>query len=504
MPELGSDEALWLHRLANGQYCHAGEKLLHRLTEEGFVRVIDRGGAAELRRRQALLNEAASLRERARHIQRPGGLRSLALRLKPRARRIAINSAQRMRRRADEAEREAKKQWLSLSQRELLHIGLDAFVSDPDGRLLAITDPGRSAVREFLHSDAFERDFTSDERVRARAHLCLALRARLLDVGFEPDARVDLAAAILSRDYRDIELFDDINRLAVANNWGSYDRLPIVAHLCHVYAELSADDDGALRSSGLPSTAGAAGPASAGRFEGLWEWFRQGYDTARQHDLPPGYELRLATVAMLSRGVVDDPTCERLWSIAGKLRLAGWSMDSSTYVVAARLMGVRLPATQVVARVRRLFDEFSWGGHAGRSLLGPAASIAADSNLHVLSAKAVGAGLMHQESLCTGLSHRYDDLLRRIDASDHQAPPKAALLALMPGTSAANWDRLASVTEVIGADIPPPNDVPVAMLLLDSVCPEWADMSRFVWEVGSLLEIAEPVSVFNRYARRPL
>ena len=207
---------------------------------------------------------------------------------------------------------------------------------------------------------------------------------------------------------------------------------------------------------------------------------------------------------MLSRGVVDDSTCERLWSITGKLRLAGWSMDSSTYVVAARLMGVRLPATQVVARVGRLFNEFSWGSYVAGSLLGPAASIAADSNLYALSAKAVGAHVMDQESLGTGLSHRYADLLRRIDASDHQAPAKAALLALMPGTSAANWDRLASVTEVIGADIPPPNDVPVAMLLLDSACPEWADMTRFVWEVGSLLEIAEPVSIFNRYAHKPL
>ncbi len=504
MPELGSDEALWLQRLANGQYCHAGEKLLHRLTEEELVRVVDREAAIELRRRQALLNEAASLREKARRIQRPGGLRALALRRRSRARRTAVNAAQEMHRRAEEAEREAKKQWLSLSQRELLHIGLDAFVSDPDGRLLAITDPGRSAVREFLHSDAFERDFASHERVRARAHLCLTLRARLLDVGFEPDARVDLAAAILSRDYGDIELFEDINRLVVANNWGSYDRLPIVARLCHVYAELSADDDGALRSSGPPSSAGAVRPVSAGRSEGLWEWFRQGYDRAHQHGFPSGYELRLATVAMLSRGVVDDATCERLWSITGKLRFAGWSMDSSTYVVAARLMGVRLPATQVVARVGRLFDEFSWGGRGGGALLGPAASIAADSNLHALSAKAVGAGVMDQESLCTGLSQRYDDLLRRIDASDHQAPAKAALLALMPGTSAANWDRLASVTGVIGADIPPPNDVPVAMLLLDSACPEWADMSRFVWEVGSLLVIAEPVSIFNRHARKPL
>lgn len=503
MPEPDHDDMLWLLHLADGCYSPPGGERLQRLVDEGLVRAIEPGDVEALRQRQEALDEIDRLTEEARLTRRPGGLRSVVLWLSAGRRRAAVETARHLRQQADEIEREARQHWLGLSQRDLLHLHRESFISDPDGGLVGITDPGRAAVREYLHSERFEGTVVDAKSVNQRAERCLELRARMIGAGFKADPRVNLAAAILSRRYADIEVFSEINRLAAAANWGTYDRLPVIARMCSVYAARDAGGDGCPPVSAGPAHADSIPPPSAGAADDVWEWFRRGYGKAMEHSFPAGFELRLATLSMLSRGAVDDSACKRLRDISAKLRLAGWTMDTSTYVVAARLGRLLLTETGAAARARRMHDELSWGANAMRPMLTQAAGIAGDSNLFPLSAMASGAQVMEQQPLWDGLAQRYDDLVRMMD-DDDRAAPVAALLAIMPGTASGNRERLQTARGAIAEDITPPNDLPCALMLLDSAYPQWADATRFVWEAGSLLQGLDITSVFGMNKGRPL
>ncbi len=501
MPEPDHEDILWLLHLADGCYSPPGEQRLQRLVDDGLVRAIEPDDVEALRQRQEALDEIDRLSEEARLTRRPGGLQSFILCLSPGRRRAAVEAARGLRRQADEIEREARQQWLDLSQRDLLHLHRESFIDDPDGGLVGITDPGRAAVREYLHSEQFENTAADADALVRRAERCLELRARMIGAGFRADPRVNLAAAILSRRYADTELFSEINRLAAAANWGTYDRLPVIARMCQVYAAIQGDGTHACPLCAEPAGVGLA--ASPDAVDALWEWFRAGYANTMEHDLPAGFELRLATVSMLSRGPVDDAACERLRAISAKLRLAGWTMDTSTYVIAARLGRLLLSETEAAARARRMHEELSWGGNAMRPMLTQAAGIAGDSNLFPLSAMASGAQVMEQQPLWDGLAQRYDDLVRMMD-DDDRAAPVAAFLAIMPGTASGTWERLERARAAIAEDITPPNDLPCALMLLDSAYPQWADATRFVWEAGGLLQGLDITSVFGMYKGRPL
>lgn len=503
MPEPDHDDMLWLLRLADGCYSPPGEERLQRLVGEGLVRAIEPDGVEALRRRQEALDEIDRLDEAARLTRRPGGFRSFLLWLSPGRRQKAREAARELRNRAQEIERGARQHWLGLSQRDLLHVHLPAFISDPEGGLIGTTDRGRGAVREYLHSAVFENTVADADSLMQRAERCLELRARMIGAGFKADPRVNLAAAVLSRRYADIELFSEINRLAAGARWGTYDRLPVIARMCGVYAALDAGGEGCPPASAGAARADSIPPPSAGAADDVWEWFRAGYAKAMEHDLPAGFELRLATLSMLSRGPVDDAACRRLRDISAKLRLAGWTMDADTYVVAARLGRLLLSETEAAARARRMHDELSWGGNAMRPMLTQAAGIAGDSNLFPLSAMASGAQVMEQQPLWDGLAQRYDDLVRMMD-DDDRAAPVAALLAIMPGTASGNRERLQTTRGAISEDIAPPNDLPCALMLLDSAYPHWADATRFVWEAGSLLQGLDITSVFGMNKGRPL
>lgn len=473
MRQFGVEQTLWLHRLADGECSPISDEALDRFVANGLVRVISPSDADDVRRHERLLSEADALWEEARRAERPGGVRLVALRFAPAARRAARLAASQLRDRADESRREAQRQWLGLSRRTLVEFDLSLCAERPDGAFLSITDPGREAVRALIYSEEFEREVVEESAIQERAELCLKLRGEMLAAGFQKDARLDFAAALLSRCDRDIARFRELNRLMVHARWVNYDRLPLIAGLCQLDGE-AAD---------------------------VWERFWTSYETARRHDYPGGYETRIAVTAMLRRDDVDEPSCERLWEVLKRLRYDGWSMGQSTDPVAARLTGLRLSPTRIAARVQDLFKELARGPITGGPFLGLAASVAADTNLHPLTVKAEKAQVMQDPSRFSEFVSRYDELLPRAQDEGSRPTLLPAMLALMPGTAQGNRRRLDMAARAIHPHIPPPNALTLGMALMDSAYPEWFDATRFVWELGSLLMIDDPISVFTAYSR---
>jgi len=475
MPPLTREDALELRLIADGWPVSVAEDKLARWHKTGWVRLITPKDASAVRHHQDLDRDVEALRDQARRTERPGGLASVRLRLIPGARREARDSARALRNDADRRRDEAKEQWLGLSQRALVDIDLDLCAPHGDS-FLQITDRGRAGVRKLLFSPEFDTRIAHDEAIPDRVARFLDLRAQLLSGGFQPDPRVDLAAALVSRHDSDPERLRALNRLASQERWVNYDRLPIMAQLC-----------------GLDGDA-----------EAIWERFWAGYEFLRARGYPGEYETRLTVANLLRGGDVDDAACDRLWEIAKRLRLDGWSMSQSTDPVAGRLSALRLSPTLIASRVQSLFKQLERGASLRGPLFALAASVAADSNLHALSAKAQSAEVMEAVSPFTEFETRYDEGLALLPADPQQAPVTAfisVMLSRMPGTMAANVGRLQLVARGLAEHVFPPCAAPLSLLLIDAACPDWFDATRYVYEIGSLLPISEPTSIFTAFTR---
>jgi len=468
--DLTLPDARFLTSTANGRGPRAASASdVIPLIEAGFVQLIPPSQAEALLQYLSRVARAQQTRDAAHALLR-GGPTSRLLPWLARRRRA---QAEDLARRADEIDGEARSQWIYLSSHELIGIDLGLCAEMPDGGYLRITDAGRLAVRRFLCSQGFEREHASAQTLGDRVQRFISLRGELVKAGFALDPRVDLAAAMLSRETGDPSRIMEMNRLATQARWRNYDRLPVVAAL-------------ALRE---------------GSVEAVWGRFLAAYEVLRRAGYDGTYETRLATVALMRAGEVDDAVRVRMWEVARRLRRDGWSLGQSTDPVAARLVGLRLSPTQIAARVRGLAQELARGSWTQGSYLDLAASIAADSNLHPLAAKDDSAQVLEAQSKYREFVDRYDTAIPRSPGDDTRPALPAALLAAMPGTVAGNLRRLESIVEAIGDSRSREASEPLAVMLLDGAYPEWFDCTRFVWEIGSLLPIEEPTSAFTAYGR---
>jgi len=492
MATLAREDALLLGRIADGLSVPSGQQIAQTSRLVRLVRSIAPGDVVLIRRHEGLRARAEQLRQRARKTQFPGGLPSLALRLLPRRRRHAQRQATQMRDEADACTDEAKEQWLVLSQAGLVDLDLQLCARCPDGSYLQTTEAGRQAVRDLVYSPQFEATQVDEAALARRIRLTLDMRGQMLTARFETDPRLDLAAAIISRHCTDTDRLRRLNRLASAQRWVNYDRLPLMALLCGLEGEP----------------------------EEIWERFWEAYETARARDYAGSYETRLAVAILLGQGPVDDSACDRLWQIAKRLRLDGWSMSQATDPVAAGLAALRLSPTRIAARVQQLNSELERGAMLAGPFLGLATCVAASSNLHPQAVRDASAGLMEQVSVFDEFAERYDKAIGYLVLGGQQEPSArsgralgvlpdmpasvqviAATLALMPGTVQGNWGRLGRTTQALEDAGIAGNGIPLSLLLMDAAYPRWFDATRLIWPIGCIMEIQEPTSMFTAYGR---
>lgn len=440
----------------------------------GLARWIDSETCALVRRHAELLRIADALRGDAALCERPGGLRSLALKLSPRLRQAARGEAETLRAEADAATDQAKEQWLELSRRGVVDVDLALCAPWAEGAL-QITDAGREVVRRSLWSEDYEREITRDGQLAARVSSFRAVRGELLGVGHTPDARLDLAAAIVSRYETNAARLRELNRLACESRWANYDRLPVLATLCRWEDEPRA----------------------------LWERFMSAYRSMDREWCSGLYETRLAAIWLMRAGAVDEAALDRCWEVLKRLRQQGWSLGASSEPAAARLCALRLSPTQIAARVESFWASLKERAVDTTPLDSLAASVAADWNLHPLAAKRDSAELMQERSTFGDSLDRFDEAASLLGPGYGAGGPWvviAATLALMPGTVGGNVERLWQVAGEL-EEIAAPNRMPIALLLCDAACGEWLDAGRFAWEIGSTLAIAEPTSAFTAFTR---
>lgn len=467
MADLTLQQALWLLHVADGRPVQVpGAR--DASASRGLVQLVSPRQAEVLRACRGLQQQAEACRLEARRVRRSGCLGAFV----PPLRRRREAQAEALGKQADAYEAEARAHWTYLSSHDLLDLDLALLSPGGDGSLLSITDRGRDAVWDFIYSARFERAHVSEAAVAGRIEAFLRLRAGLLAQGFQPDPRVDLAAAVASRNCADVDRVMALNRLATAARWQSYDRLPLVGLL----------------------TGGEGEP------EAVWERFWSGYQTLKASGCVGGYETRLAAMTLQRWGEGDEAACARLWEIARRLRYHGWSLGQSTDPVAARLAGLRLSPTQVVARVLRLVEELERGPWAMGPYLDLAAAVAAGNNLHRLAIRAETAQLMEALPRYHPFVDRYD-LAMPATGEDSAPTLTAALLALLPGEVPGTLRRHQEATARIAAQVGADNAPPLALMLLDAACPDWCDLTQFTWEIASLLHLPEPGSAFASVSR---
>lgn len=463
-----------LKRIADGCAPELDETALQRLVQAGLARWIDPETCALVRRHAELLRVADALRANAARREKPGGLRSLLVKLSPSARTAARGQAETLRAAADGAADEAKEQWLELSRRGVVDLDLDLCATFGQG-VVQITDAGRETVRRWIWSEDYEREMTRDGQLAARVSAFRAVRGELLGVGHTPDARLDLAAAIVSRYDTNAARLRELNRLACENRWANYDRLPVLATLCRW------DDE----------------PRE------LWERFLEANRLMDREWCSGLYETRLATVCLMRAGTVDGAAIDRCWEVLKRLRMQGWSLGPSSEPVAARLCALRLSPTQIAARVEGIWTSLRERAVDTTPFDSLAASVAADWNLHSLAAKRDSADLMQERSAFGDYLDRFDETAGLLGPEYGAGGPWvviAAALALMPGTVAGSVGRLGHVAEELG-EVPAPNRTSIGLFLCDAACGEWMDYGRFAWEIGSMLAVAEPTSAFTAFTR---
>jgi len=467
MADLTSQQAHWLLQVADGRPVQV-PGAQDAPASRGLVQLVTPRQADVLRAYRGLQQQAEACRREARRVRRSGCLGAV---LAPLGRRREAQ-AEALGKQADAYEAEARAHWTFLSSHDLLDLDLTLLSPGSDGSLLSLTDFGRDAVWGFVYSARFERAHVNEAAVGGRIEAFLRLREGLLGHGFQPDPRVDLAAAVASRNCVDVARMVEANRLATAARWQSYDRLPLVALL----------------------TVGEGEP------ETVWERFWSGYQALKASGCAGGYETRLAAMTLQRWGEVDQAACARLWEIAGRLRYHGWSLGQSTDPVAARLAGVRLSPTQVVARVLRLVEELERGPWATGPYLDLAAAVAAGCNLHRLAIKAQTAQLMEALPRYHPFVDRYD-LAMPVTGEDSAPTLTAALLALLPGEVPGTVRRHQETTACIAPQVGEDNAASLALMLLDAACPDWCDLTQFTWEIASLLHLPDSGSAFAAVVR---
>ncbi|NSW58536.1 MAG: hypothetical protein HPY44_21200 [Armatimonadetes bacterium] len=463
-----------LKRIADGCAPETDDAALQELVQTGLARWIDPETCALVRRHAELLRIAEALRANAARREKPGGLRSMLVKLSPPARAAARSEADALRAAADGATDEAKEQWLELSKRGAVDLDLDLCATAGDGAV-QITDTGRETVRSWLWSDEYEREMPRDGRLAARVCAFRSVRGELLEVGHTPDARLDLAAAVVSRYDTNAARLRELNRLATQHRWLNYDRLPVLAKLCRWK-----DDPGEL-----------------------WERFLDANRLMNRDWCAGLYETRLATVCLMCAGAVNDAAIDRCWEVLKRLRMQGWSLGPSSEPVAARLCALRLSPTQIAARVESLWASLKERATDTTPCDALAASVAADWNLHPLAARRDSAELTQERSAFHDYLDRFDETAALLGPEYDAGGPWveiSATLALMPGTVDGNVRRLLLVAGELG-EVSTPNRMVIGLLLCDAVCGEWMDCGRLAWEIGSMLVISEPTSAFTAYTR---
>jgi hypothetical protein len=403
MPELTYDQAVLLRRIADGEPVTVVEADARGLIADGLLRALTPQDVADIRQYRETVLETDHLDKELHCTLHPTGLEHVRFDVLPGVHRTHEQHADELRDRIDRCKSATSAAWLSLSERDLMHVDPDSCALTADGGALDITDPGKDAARAFVWSEAFETRYIHQDALDARAARYIDLRQALLDTGFAGDPRLDLAAAILSRHETSIDRYCEYNRLAVHEHWLTYDRLPLLAALCRL--EGSPDD--------------------------IWPRFLAGYERVLATDLGVGVEGRLVTLSLMDqRGKstlcdVTDEALARVLHIRKQLCLVGWPNEQCSNPIAATLTHSRLPTGAVAARQYQLSAALDRGGTTIGGYASLAANIAITWNLFQSVSTAADAKVMEDNTVFDDFIERYDMLLKHFEGDDSRraVPP---------------------------------------------------------------------------------
>lgn len=357
-----------------------------------------------------------------------------------------------------------------------------AYVPAANHVWVGVTPQGKQALAEFLSSTAFHESQFEAGRLADGLERFHGL-VQDLQRSFKPDPRLYLAAALLVFKEEDLPArqakFVAANRWLVEAGWASYDRLIPAAWLA-----LSDRD-----------------PADDRR-----RW-REACQALQKVGFPPGDYTRHIAAQLTCYRAEADLGEEAAWLgvLLGQIRRQGWSLADRTGPLAARLRLVRETPAQVTEGLEQIFRAIrDWDPMQGRALA-TAATILRCSNAFFIPPS---QDLFRRTSPYREIIRRYYTLCQLwkplMDAADPdvaalrraQGYVLAAVLAMMPGSPKPLIQRVVQTAQHLSALGYGPCSDKLAVLLLELGCPAWRVANTFVYELGCLCPVADPLSIY--------
>jgi len=357
-----------------------------------------------------------------------------------------------------------------------------AYVPAANQVRVGVTPQGKQALAGFLFSPAFHESQFEAGRLAdglERFHGLVEDLQRF----FKPDPRLYLAAALLVFREEDLPArqakFAAANRWLVEAGWSSYDRLIPAAWLALSDRDLADDRH---------------------------RWREAGQALQKVGFSPSDYTRHIAAQLTFYQAEADlGEEVAWLGLLLGQIRRQGWSLADRTEPLAARLRLVRETPAQVTEGLEQIFRVIRDLDPMQGQAIATAATILRCSNAFFIPPS---QDMFRRTSPYREIVRRYYTLCQLwkplMDAADPdvaalrraQGYVLAAILAMMPGSPRALIHRVVQTAQHLSALGYGPCSDKLAVLLMELGCPAWRVADQFVYELGCLCPVADPMSIY--------